>query len=138
MSSTDGDKSIPHVCFVAVFIDYYIDSLQTEVFELRQSIQTLKEKQRCSELALCRLNKTRSRLEAEIAGKEYNIYVDSKCCLVMRDSIAMDAKSGPVFDMSASAEAGATIRECGPRTKHMIGTSCPPMPITFTGTACGS
>jgi len=69
-------------------------SLQTEVYELRQSIQILKEKQRCAELALCRLQKTRSRLECEINGKASTIHIDSNFCLKLRDSQMLDARSG--------------------------------------------
>jgi len=56
------------------------------VYELRQSIQILKEKQRCAELALCRLQKTRSRLQCEIDGKVSGRC--SRCALRMKAKVA--------------------------------------------------
>ena len=123
-------------CRPKTYVAHFVYRLQAEVYELRNTIQILKEKQRCSELALCRLQKTRTRLESEIAMKGETIRIDSKSCLVLRSAIVMDARSGPVYDMSANAESGSCIPACGPRVRPMIGGGCVPNAITYTGSAC--
>jgi len=114
----------------------HVVSLQTEVYELRQSIQILKEKQRCSELALCRLQKTRSRLECEIAGKASTIHIDGNFCLKLRDSQMLDARSGPVYDMRVEAEAGANDINCKPKITQLVGSACDKGIASFIGVPC--
>jgi len=114
----------------------HVASLQTEVYELRQSIQILKEKQRCSELALCRLHKTRSRLECEIAGKASTIHIDSEFCLKLRDSRMLDARAGPVYDMRVEAESGANNINCKPKITQLVGPACERGLASFTGVPC--
>ena len=111
-------------------------SLQTEVYELRQSIQILKEKQRCSELALCRLQKTRTRLECEIASKAENINIDKNFCLKLRDSQMLDARSGPMYDMRVEAEAGASDINCKPKITQLVGPACEKPLASFVGVPC--
>ena len=112
--------------------------LQTEVYELRQTIATLKEKIRSAEMTLCRLQKVRSRLETEINAKEKSIQIDKRCCLGMRKYIAVEPKVGPFFLLNNSATAGSTshMLRCGPHEDVMVGNTqrgCCPL---FAGTVC--
>ena len=67
--------------------------------EIRDSVRLLKEKLRQAENALVRLLKARATLENDIAVKENSISIDAKGCMGMRKNMALDPKTGPIFNM---------------------------------------
>jgi len=71
--------------------------LQTEVHEIYEAVCQLKEKLRQLENTLCRLLKTRSALEQDIAVKEKTLQIDSAFCMGLRKKMPMDPKIGPIL-----------------------------------------
>jgi len=76
---------------------HIVYSIQKEVHEIYEVICQLKEKLRQVENALCKLLKTRTSLEQDIAVKEKTIQIDSAFCLGLRKKMPMDPKIGPVL-----------------------------------------
>ena len=68
-----------------------------EIKETHKEVCKLKNKLSRIENALCKLLKTRSALEQDIAFKERTIHIDSAICLGLRMKMPMDPKIGPVL-----------------------------------------
>ncbi|CAH8848188.1 unnamed protein product [Trichobilharzia szidati] len=81
--------------------DQPMKTLQTEVLELRKTIEELKNERRNACLTLARLQKSRALLEKEIETKENSLSIDQKC-LSMRKSFPIKDKHGSLYAIPVS------------------------------------
>jgi len=79
--------------------DRPMHGIVAEVHEIRDTVRTLKDKLRSSEMAMARLMKTKSQLQTDISVKENSLSVDSKSCMGMRKTFPKDGHVGPIFNM---------------------------------------
>lgn len=71
---------------------YLYYRIVAEVHEIRDTVRTLKDKLRSSEMAMARLMKTKSQLQTDISVKENSLSVDSKSCMGMRKTFPKDGE----------------------------------------------
>lgn len=71
--------------------------------EIRESVTVLKDKLRQAVLSLNRLRKTKATLEHDIDIKERSLEIDYKKCMGARKNMAMDHRSGPIFNIPLMA-----------------------------------
>ena len=84
---------------INIYWPCFIDRLQREVNEIRNSVKMLKSKLNQAEMSMARLLKTKSKLEHDIEVKENSLKIDSKYCMGMRKNMAMDPKLAPIFNI---------------------------------------
>ncbi|CAH8549708.1 unnamed protein product [Schistosoma rodhaini] len=81
--------------------DQPMKTLQTEVLELRKTIEELKNNRRNANITLGRLQKSRTSLEQEIETKENSLSIDQRC-LSMRKSFPIKDKYGSLYAIPVS------------------------------------
>uniref|UniRef100_A0A3Q0KRJ8 Tektin n=2 Tax=Schistosoma mansoni TaxID=6183 RepID=A0A3Q0KRJ8_SCHMA len=81
--------------------DQPMKTLQTEVLELRKTIEELKNNRRNANITLARLQKSRTSLEQEIETKENSLSIDQRC-LSMRKSFPIKDKYGSLYAIPVS------------------------------------
>ena len=75
-----------------LIILFHFCRIVAEVHEIRDTVRTLKEKLRASEISMARLMKTKSQLQTDISVKENSLAIDAKSCKGMRKTFPKDGE----------------------------------------------